>query len=467
MKAPILAVVVAAGAALLMGCGAEDYESEAAYPAAQTQPPIGYTPPATQVAASQPTFAPPPVPAQVEQPRQPQGDVTVGEEAAPPPPAEAGYGPDDQYPDQDPSALTDFRSALDPYGTWVDDPTYGTTWVPSPSVVGSDFTPYVSAGHWTYDDDYVWVSDYDWGWAPFHYGRWAYASPYGWEWIPGRAYAGAWVSWRYGWGDWPYVGWAPLGPTWGWRNGMVFGLGYPGAAPYSFCASRDLFAPQGPRVVYGSMAGSIGPHTRPWVGASPSVNGRVAAHPSVGGPPPSVLNIPAQAIAHGAAANRGVMQARAFSHASTAVSLGAHAPAAVASRGGAGRSPAYGGGAGAPPSHFGGRMGAGFSGSLANQRPSYSLGSRPYYGGGAAGSRGPYGGSFHGAPAYGGPSHVGGGFYGAPPGVHGAPPGSGGGGHRGYSGDDGGGGGYHGGGHGGGGGFRGGGGGGHGGGGHR
>ena len=104
MKAPILAVVVAAGAALLMGCGAEDYESEAAYPAAQTQPPIGYTPPATQVAASQPTFAPPPVPAQVEQPRQPQGDVTVGEEAAPPPPAEAGYGPDDQYPDQDPEA---------------------------------------------------------------------------------------------------------------------------------------------------------------------------------------------------------------------------------------------------------------------------------------------------------------------------------------------------------------------------
>ena len=40
------------------------------------------------------------------------------------------------------------------------------------TVVGADFTPYVSAGHWTYDDDYVWVSDYDWGWLAFHFGRW-------------------------------------------------------------------------------------------------------------------------------------------------------------------------------------------------------------------------------------------------------------------------------------------------------
>jgi hypothetical protein len=463
MKAPILAVVVAAGAALLMGCGAEDYESEAAYPPA-APPPIGYTPPATQVAASQPTFAPPPTPVQVEQ-QQPQGDVAVGGEGAPEgaPAAEAGYGPDDQYPDQDPSALTDFRAALDPYGTWVDDPTYGTTWVPSQSVVGSDFTPYVTAGHWTYDDDYTWVSDYDWGWAPFHYGRWAYASPYGWEWVPGRTYAGAWVSWRYGWGEWPYVGWAPLGPSWGWRNGMTFGLGYPGAMPYSFCATRNLFSPRvGGVLEQGSAVGTIGAHTRPWVGASPTVNGRVAANPKVNGPPPqAVLGIPASSIAHGGTANRGVTQARAYAHPSTATALGAHAPQAVASRGGAmGRSPAYGRPA---PSHFGGSLGYGFRGSIANQRPSYSLGSHPYYGG----SRGAYGGGFHGAPSYGGSYRGGGAYYGAP-GGHGPAPTSGGsGGHRGYSSDDGGGG-YHGGGHGGGGGFRGGGGGGgHGGGGHR
>jgi len=81
-------------------------------------------------------------------------------------------------------------TTLDPYGNWVEDATYGTAWVPSPTVVGDDFTPYQTAGHWAYDDDYVWVSEYSWGWAPFHYGRWVYVGGVGWEWIPGRTYAG-------------------------------------------------------------------------------------------------------------------------------------------------------------------------------------------------------------------------------------------------------------------------------------
>lgn len=434
MKAFMFALL-AASAAVLGGCGAEDYESEAAYPPGQPPGAIGYTPP-SEAAETRPFYAPPPPQAA------PIQAAPAPVESEGPAPAEAGYGPDDQYSDQDPSALTDFRAALDPYGNWIDDPTYGTTWVPSPDVVGSDFTPYVTAGHWTYDDDYTWVSDYDWGWAPFHYGRWAYASPHGWEWIPGRSYAGAWVSWRYGVGDWGYVGWAPLGPTWGWRNGTVFGLGYPGMAPYGFCASRDLFAPNiGPRMAIGGMVGTIGPHTRPYVGASPGVGGRVPANPHVNGPPPSVLGIPASTIAHGATANRGILQARAFAHPSTATVLGARPPVTVASRGGqgeAGRSPAYGRSA---PSHFGGRLGFGFSGSINNQRPSYSLGSRPYYGA-AAGSRGPYGGgSFHGAPS-GGTVH---GSTSGPSVAHGtAAPAGGGGAHGGYSSDEGGG--YHGGG---------------------
>jgi hypothetical protein len=29
-------------------------------------------------------------------------------------------------------------------------------------------TLYVTGGHWSYDGDYVWVSDYPWGWVPFH-----------------------------------------------------------------------------------------------------------------------------------------------------------------------------------------------------------------------------------------------------------------------------------------------------------
>src|SRR5215472_8149386 len=80
------------------------------------------------------------------------------EPAAYPPSPEPGEEVDvaaqsDAYADTDPSALQDFHPALDPYGTWVDDPTYGTVWVPNRDVVGDDFEAYVTAGHWVYDDD--------------------------------------------------------------------------------------------------------------------------------------------------------------------------------------------------------------------------------------------------------------------------------------------------------------------------
>lgn len=52
---------------------------------------------------------------------------------------------DKDFP-EDPRALTDFRAPLEPYGTWVDDGTYGTVWVPRADVVGSDFAPSGSYG---------------------------------------------------------------------------------------------------------------------------------------------------------------------------------------------------------------------------------------------------------------------------------------------------------------------------------
>ena len=78
---------------------------------------------------------------------------------------------DDGY---DPNAYQQFESALSPYGQWSDDPNYGQVWTPSQSVVGADFEPYGSNGQWIASTDYgmAWASDYDWGWAPFHYGRW-------------------------------------------------------------------------------------------------------------------------------------------------------------------------------------------------------------------------------------------------------------------------------------------------------
>jgi len=236
--------------------------------------------------------------------------------------------PPDTYSDTDPSALTDFQSALAPYGAWSDDSTYGTVWQPDPNVVGADFQPYVTAGHWDYyNDDYVWASDYDWGWAPFHYGRWAWIAGRGWCWIPGRRYAGAWVSWRVGAPGYGYIGWGPLAPTWGWRNGSVFALNAP-RVPYAFCDTHSFFDHDlHGHMVRGNELTVVGGSTRPWN------EGRTPANPTVGGaPPPSRLGVvpPPSSIHAATPGTPGLARALAYSRPSTAVQFGAHAPVASA-----------------------------------------------------------------------------------------------------------------------------------------
>jgi hypothetical protein len=411
----VVAVSVAALAPFATGCAEEEAEgAPAAYPVGATTPPLQVQEGATEApyAAASPQA---PGPDGLPEPAPGSQEVVIGADG------DARDGREDQYADTDPAALTDFHPTLDPYGTWVDDTTYGTAWVPSPSVVGSDFTPYVSAGHWAYDDDYVWVSDYDWGWAPFHYGRWVYVAAVGWEWIPGRAYAGAWVSWRYGWNDWAYVGWAPLPPTWCWRRGVAVGIGFVPRAPYAFVATGHLFGPGvGARVVVGERVGLIGAHTQPWVNAS---WGRVAARPGVGGPPPSALRIPASAVVR-SDTNHSLVQARAFARPSTAVTLGArpsqgfmHAPSALPRA----AAPAY-GAAAVAPSHFGGRLGAGFVSPSVSAPMHASPSPSPYFGSSPHWSAPP---SFHagtGLPSYHSgaapPAYHGGS---APPAFHGAP----------------------------------------------
>jgi hypothetical protein len=100
-----------------------------------------------------------------------------------------------------------FYDQLSPYGNWINYPGYGYVWSPN---AGPDFQPYATNGNWIYTDaGWTWSSNYNWGWAPFHYGRWFYENGYGWMWVPGNEWAPAWVSWRSG-GD--YYGWAPMGP---------------------------------------------------------------------------------------------------------------------------------------------------------------------------------------------------------------------------------------------------------------
>ena len=232
---------------------------------------------------------------------------------------------DDSYADTDPSALTDFQPTLDPHGTWVEDPTYGTVWTPNTDEVGSEFAPYVSGGHWAYDNGDVWVSDYSWGWAAFHYGRWVWLDDRGWSWIPGRLYADAWVVWRVGDDVSGYVGWAPMAPTWGWRGGVAGLLGFVSIEPYVFCPSRQVFAPDlAPRVVSGQPAAPLMAQTRPYVKATPTV-GPVASRPPQG-PPAASFGIEATRIPRPATTDVALVRARQFARPSTALALGARAP---------------------------------------------------------------------------------------------------------------------------------------------
>lgn len=264
------------------------------------------------------------------------GEIAVGENES-------------EYSDTDPSALTEFKPALEGHGQWVDDPAYGTIWVPASTEVGSDFVPYTTGGHWTYDDttNYVWVSDYSWGWAPFHYGRWVHVSHHGWAWIPGRTYAGAWVVWRSGDADYGYVGWAPAGPDWYWYNGYAVGWTFGYTPYYSYCHRDYFYNPYvGGHVIRGGDPRwrDVEAHTRPYSPAQPGVGGgRVAANPSVGGggrvaasprvgPTPSELGMRTESVVPPPQGNAGLQRAQAFASPHSAVAAGAAAPAQLRRR---------------------------------------------------------------------------------------------------------------------------------------
>jgi hypothetical protein len=109
------------------------------------------------------------------------------------------------------------------YGSWTQSSEYGAVWYPND--VGPDWAPYRN-GYWVDVGAYgpTWVDYAPWGYAPFHYGRWAYINGR-WGWCPGRyvarpLWAPALVAWTggAGWGvsatiGGPVYGWVPL--AWG------------------------------------------------------------------------------------------------------------------------------------------------------------------------------------------------------------------------------------------------------------
>jgi hypothetical protein len=113
---------------------------------------------------------------------------------------------------------------LDENGDWRSVPEYGSVWFPRHVAAG--WAPY-RFGHWVWIAPWgwTWVEDEPWGFAPFHYGRWAEVGG-GWCWVPGPVvvrpvYAPALVAFVGGprfnlsisiGGGGGGVAWFPLGP---------------------------------------------------------------------------------------------------------------------------------------------------------------------------------------------------------------------------------------------------------------
>jgi len=117
-------------------------------------------------------------------PPQPEEQPVQVVEAAPAQPANVTYN----Y----------FYDTLSPYGTWIDVDGYGYCWQPTVVVLNGGWRPYCDRGRWLYTNlGWYWHSDYSWGWATFHYGRWFSHPRWGWCWYPGYVWGPSWVSWRY------------------------------------------------------------------------------------------------------------------------------------------------------------------------------------------------------------------------------------------------------------------------------
>jgi hypothetical protein len=119
---------------------------------------------------------------------------------------------------------------LDAYGSWSQDPSYGPVWYPRVTV--ADWAPY-RYGHWEWIAPWgwTWIDDAPWGFAPFHYGRWAVIGSR-WCWVPGRIgprpiYSPALVAfvgggghrsnWNLSIGSSSGIAWYPLAPGEAWR----------------------------------------------------------------------------------------------------------------------------------------------------------------------------------------------------------------------------------------------------------
>jgi len=109
----------------------------------------------------------------------------------------------------------------------------------------ANWRPY-ARGRWICSDrGWTWLSEEPFGWATYHYGRWALLRGRGWVWVPGSQWAPSWVSWRE---NANYIGWAPLPPETlayrgqGWSAGVDVQFNI-GPSWFNFVGIKDFGSP--------------------------------------------------------------------------------------------------------------------------------------------------------------------------------------------------------------------------------
>ena len=114
------------------------------------------------------------------------------------------------------SAVFDFAQKFgNRYGEWLYDDYFGYVWRPyyNDHYPWGTWAPYY-AGRWSrYNGQMFWVPTEPWGWVPYHLGVWQWDTKKGWYWIPGSAFAPAWVDWAFFGGS--FLAWRPWS-MWDW-----------------------------------------------------------------------------------------------------------------------------------------------------------------------------------------------------------------------------------------------------------
>jgi hypothetical protein len=109
----------------------------------------------------------------------------------------------------------------DLYGEWVWDNLYGYVWRPfiDRYYPGGNWQPYFYGQWCEVGGQMFWVPAEPWGWVPYHLGIWQWDKKLGWVWIPGSAFAPAWVDWAFCMG---YYTWRPWS-LWDWYADSYYG----------------------------------------------------------------------------------------------------------------------------------------------------------------------------------------------------------------------------------------------------